>query len=197
MTTPTPDITNDAMPPADDEPILPPADETEVAVEFDFAEGQLIDPDLAPTDDPAAQLQAALHDLKLERASFQTYRARIDKEKAEIRRYGGQDLSRDLLRVLDYFEMSLTFDLPDLPANAQGVIEGVKYTVQELHKVLDQHGIVAIPTEGMFDATTMEAVSTEVREDLPPNTILSVATKGYMYKDRVLRPARVVVSVVE
>jgi len=197
MTTPTPDITNESLPPVEEEPILPPADETEVAVEFDFAEGVVVDPDLAPTDDPAAQLQAAMHDLKLERASFQTYRARIDKEKADIRRYGAQDLALDLLRVLDYFEMSLTFDLPDLPANAQGVIEGVKYTVQELHKVLDQHGIVPLPTDGLFDAATMEAISTEVRDDLPPNTILSVATKGYLYKDRVLRPARVVVSVGE
>lgn len=178
-----------------EEPILPPAVEDEAdAVILPLEDVPAADPDLAPTDDPAAQLHAALHDLKLERASFQTYRARVDKEKAEIRKYGGQELAGDLLRVLDYFEMSLTFDLPALDPQAQAVIEGVKYTVQELHRVLEQHGIEAINTGAGFDPSCMEVIGTEVAADVAPNTILSVATRGYRFRDRVLRPARVVLA---
>ena len=176
------------------DPLLPPAAEdlAHVAEEWDEATEAGDCP--TPEDELQSQLDAALHDLRLERASFQSYRTRVDKEKAEIRKYGGQDLALDLLRVIDYFEMSLTFDIPEISPAAQSVIEGVKYTVAEMNKVLEQHGITAIDTSGAVDPNLMEVISTEPRDDVEPGTIVSVANKGYYYKDKVLRVARVTVS---
>ena len=150
-----------------------------------------------PETELESQLAAVLHDLRLERASFATYRQRVDKEKAEIRKYGGMDLARELLRVVDYLEMSLQFETSTFPAEAQGVLQGVQYTVSELNRVLEQHGIVPLKLEPgtPFDPNTMQAVSTEVREDLPAGSLIAVQTRGYLYKDRVLRTARVAVSV--
>lgn len=144
-----------------------------------------------------ADLDAALRDLARERASFANYRQRIDKEKDEIRRYSGIELARDLIRVLDYFQMSMHFDAPDLPPAAQNVMQGVQYTVGELQRVCESHGITPIPATigAMVEPGTMEAIATEVRDDLPPGTILSVQTPGYRFKDRILRPARVTVAV--
>lgn len=142
------------------------------------------------------KLQAALHDLHLEQAAFRTYRERMDQEKADIRKYGAQQFAFDLLRVVDYFRMSLAFELPaDLPPAVTGVLEGVRFTITEFERVLEQHGIRPIDTSGGFDAACMEAVAARVEPGIAQGTVLSVEQPGYWYHDRVLRPARVVVAV--
>ena len=141
-----------------------------------------------------ADLNAVIHDLHLEKASFKSFRQRVDAEKTEIRRYGGFDLAQDLIRVLDYFEMSLNFESTELSEAGRNVIEGVKFTVQELHNVLAKHGVKPTDTSGTFDPNTMEAIERIVDTDDAAGTILETKTVGYMYKDRVLRTAQVVVA---
>ena len=138
------------------------------------------------------KLSSALDDLLRERAAFINYRKRTEEEKDQIRRFGAQDLAFDLLTVLDYFEESLKFTSND--ADSSPVIQGVKFTIEELHRLLGKHGVREIETDIPFDPKFHEAFGTEETSDHKPDTILKVHRKGYTFKDRVLRPAMVTVS---
>jgi molecular chaperone GrpE len=138
------------------------------------------------------KLSKATDDLLRERAAFINYRKRTEEEKDQIRRFGAQDLAFDLLTVLDYFEESLKFTSKD--ADSSPVIQGVKFTIEELHRLLGKHGVREIETDIPFDPKFHEAFGTEVTSEHKPDTILKVHRKGYLFKDRVLRPAMVTVS---
>jgi molecular chaperone GrpE len=138
------------------------------------------------------KLSKANDDLLRERAAFINYRKRTEEEKDQIRRFGAQDLAFDLLTVLDYFEESLKFTSKD--ADSSPVIQGVKFTIEELHRLLGKHGVREIETDIPFDPKIHEAFASEETSEHKPDTILKVHRKGYTFKDRVLRPAMVTVS---
>lgn len=139
------------------------------------------------------ELALTRDELLRERASFINYRKRTEEEKAQIRRFGAQDLAFDLLTILDYFEESLKFEAKEQDANA--IIQGIKFTVEEFHKMLGKHGIKEIDTNIPFDPKIHEAFCTDDTSEQDPGTILKTHRKGYLYKDRVLRPAMVTVAV--
>jgi molecular chaperone GrpE len=146
--------------------------------------------------DLAEQLAAMTENWQRERASFQNYKHRVEQEKREIRKYACWDLALDILRVLDYFESSISFS-ENLPDEAQSVINGVKYTVDELRRVLAAHGVSPIEVdEGEpFDSECMEAVERRERDNVAAGTVLEVQRGGWRLHDRVLRFAQVVVAV--
>ena len=139
------------------------------------------------------QLDDLTLDLQRERASFINYRHRMDEEKTLIRTYGAQDLAFDLLNVLDYFESSLNFDTGK-SSDLQAVMQGVKFTIEEMTRVLSKHGVAEIRTDIPFDPRIHEAFVAEATMDVEPGTILAVHRKGYIFKERVLRPAMVTVA---
>ncbi|MFH1675743.1 MAG: nucleotide exchange factor GrpE, partial [bacterium] len=130
-----------------------------------------------------------------ERANFQNYKKRVEEEKREFRKYASADFATDLLRVLDYFESALSFT-ENLPKEANNVIDGVKYTIEELSRVFDAYGIRPIFVEtGMpYDSSVMEAVEREASDDFEADTVLEIKQRGWTIHDRVLRPCRVVVA---
>jgi len=133
-----------------------------------------------------------IDNLQRERASFINYRQRVEEEKAQIRRYSSQDLAFDLLNVLDYFEASMNFD--NTSSDIHSIIQGVKFTIEELRRILAKYGIKEIECDSPFDPKIHEAFGVEFTDKAEPGTILQVHRKGYMYKDRVLRPAMVTVA---
>jgi len=131
-----------------------------------------------------------------ERADFRNFKRRIEDEKSTIRKYAVFNLALDIIRVLDYFESSVSF-AENLPPEAENVVIGVKYTVDELKRVLGIHGVNQLEVaEGYcFDSGLMEATDRLQRDDVDPGTVLQVQRSGWILHDRVLRPAQVVVSV--
>ena len=75
-------------------------------------------------------------------------------------------------------------------------MEGVELTLRLFRDVLERHGIKEIgdPTGGAFDPSTQEAAEVDANVEAPPNTVIRRRSKGYLYNDRLLRPARVVVA---
>lgn len=144
-------------------------------------------------DELEVKIEELTDSLQRERASFLNYRQRMDEEKTQIRSYGAQDLAFDLLNVLDYFESSLNFKTVEF-TDAHAVIQGVKFTVEEMLRVLAKHGVKEIRTDIPFDPRIHEAFVAEATLDVDPGTILAVHRKGYMFKERVLRPAMVTVA---
>ncbi len=122
------------------------------------------------------------------------FKERYRRDLEEQRRYGYEPFAVDLLGVIDNLERALraSTDTRDF----KSLIKGLELILSDLKKVLEKHGIHEIEVEGCeFDPYTCEAVETEASEDHPPNRVVRVLQKGYRLHDRVIRPARVVVSV--
>ncbi len=123
---------------------------------------------------------------------YQKERYRRDIE--ELRKYGHEKLALDLLEVVDNFERAFLTAEGIPPA----LLQGFEMIYRELLRILEKHGIREIEVEGKpFDPYLAEAVDKEFNPDVAPDTVIRVVRKGYYMHDKVLRPARVVVSIVE
>lgn len=122
---------------------------------------------------------------------YELLKERYRKDMEEFVRYGYDRFALDLLEVVDNLERALETQVQDVDVLRQGV----QMVYRQLMNVLEKYGIKPMELEGsVFDPTLAEAVEKEFNPDLPPYTILRVVRKGYFLHERVLRPARVVVS---
>ncbi len=126
-------------------------------------------------------------------AEFENYRKRVQKEKEEILKYSVEPVIGDLLTVLDNLEMALEHASRD--SDPGSLIEGVELTLREFKKVIGKYGVEEIEALGKpFDPNVHHAMSQIERSDVQNNTIVEEYRKGYLLKDRVLRPSLVAVS---
>lgn len=127
-------------------------------------------------------------------AEIQNMTTRFNKERAQILKYDGQDLAKSVLPVLDNLKRALTIEVND--ENGQQLKKGIQMVHDHLTKALEENGVTEIPAEGkIFDPTLHQAVQTvPVEGDQKPETVVKVLQAGYQLKDRVLRPAMVVVA---
>ena len=125
-------------------------------------------------------------------AEYLKERYRRDLE--EIRKYGYEKLALDILEILDNFERALEYEGQDL----EGFKKGIELIYREFIKKLEKYGIKEMELLGKeYDPYLAEAIDKEYSQDYPPNTIIKIERKGYFLHDRVLRPARVIVSYYE
>jgi molecular chaperone GrpE len=127
------------------------------------------------------------------RADFENYQKRVQRDLAQERRYAQQPLALDLLASLDNLERATQ---AAKQAHETGpLVQGVAMVQAQLLDVLRRHGITPIEALGKpFDPNLHQAVMQQPVANVPPNTVLQVLEQGFMIHDRVLRPARVVVS---
>ncbi|MDO8507834.1 MAG: nucleotide exchange factor GrpE [bacterium] len=144
--------------------------------------------------DKTGELQAENNALKemLQRAQadFINYRQRVEKEKAELIDYGKLETIKDLLEVFDNFERARNHFPKELEGNewAQGMLAVEKQFVAKMNEM----GINRIPTVGqMFDPNLHEAIHMEPAKGKKSNEIIEEYEPGYIYKDKVLRYAKV------
>ncbi len=132
--------------------------------------------------------------LQRTRADFENYQKRAQRDAAQERRYWHSALALDLLPILDNFERAVT--AAKQAGETGPLVQGVAMVQAQVLDVLKRHGITRIEALGQaFDPTSHQAVMQQPSEEQPPNTVLQVLEQGFMIHDRVLRPARVVVSV--
>ncbi len=121
---------------------------------------------------------------------------RYRRDLEEQKKYGYENFAIDILEVLDNFERAL--EIGKASSDTGSILQGVEMIYKELKRILEKHHIHEIEVEGKeFDPYTAEAVETQPSSEVPPNTVLSVIRKGYRLHEKVIRPARVVVSVSE
>ncbi|NOY38850.1 MAG: nucleotide exchange factor GrpE [Nitrospirae bacterium] len=126
-------------------------------------------------------------------AEFENYKKRVQKDKEEMLKYGTEPLLQDLLTVLDNLEMAIQHAEKDV--SAESLLQGVELTLKEFRKVLGKYGISEIEAVGKpFDPAYHHAMSQVERSDLDDKTVVEEYRKGYMFKDRTIRPALVSVS---
>jgi molecular chaperone GrpE len=141
----------------------------------------------------ASERDQFLDQLKRTKADFENYQKRNQRERDQERRYFNATLANDLLPVLDNLERATA---AARQAGETGpLVQGVGMVLNQLLDMLRRHGITPIPAKGLpFDPNLHQAVMQQPSKELPPNTVLQVLEQGFMIHDRVLRPARVVVS---
>ena len=132
---------------------------------------------------------------KRTQAEFINYMARTDKEKASLLKYDGEKLIKKILDVTDDFERAIMMDDNDLSDEVSKFLSGFKMIYGSFVNVLNNIEVKEIECDGLeFDPVYHQAVLTEKDETKPSGVILEVLQKGYMYKDKVIRPAMVKVN---
>ena len=128
-------------------------------------------------------------------ADMFNYRKRKDEEVANLFKYANENLILTLLPIVDNFERAIKLDDDNLEDELSKFLEGFKMIYCHLIKVLESFGVKAIDGNNKpFDATYHQAVMTEPKEGVEPGMVLEVLQKGYLLKDKVIRPAMVKVS---
>ena len=149
------------------------------------------------TEDATASLQADLdrfRDLALRsQADFENYKKRAAREKEEAVKYANRSLLEKLVGIVDNFELGLE------AAKGEGeqspVYSGMTLVLKQLNDFLAENGLQAIDSEGKtFDPNLHEAIVHEPSDQVPEGLVLRQTRRGYRLKDRLLRPAKVVVS---
>lgn len=155
-------------------------------------------------EDVTSELQKQIEELKSKleeeeerglraRADFENFRRRnnLDRESAE--KYRAQKLLTNILPVLDNFERALQVE----PKTDEGIsiLKGMDMVYRSLVAAAEEEGLSAIEAEGKeFDPNFHQAVMQEKDDSKPSGIVLAELQKGYMLKDRILRPTMVKVN---
>ena len=127
-------------------------------------------------------------------ADLENFRKRTLKEREEAYLYGHQNLVKELLPTVDNLERAIEHARGE-GADLEGLLQGVELVLRELQSVLARVGVAQIEAEGKpFDPALHEAMGAQPSADVPPNTVTQVFQKGYRLRERMLRPARVMIS---
>ncbi|MFW8599980.1 nucleotide exchange factor GrpE [Desulfobacterota bacterium M19] len=125
-------------------------------------------------------------------AEFENYKRRQAKEYDNALKYAAEDILKQLLPTIDNLERAL--DHHD-SKNSATMIEGIELTLKGLTTMLNKFGVEPIlSTEQPFDPNIHEAMVMEASSEVPAQHVIREFEKGYRYKDRLLRAAKVVVS---
>ncbi len=129
-------------------------------------------------------------------ADFDNFRRRVAREREEWRRQAQEEVLRQILPVLDNFDRALAVPAAHPAAGDGGFRAGVELIRRDFLAALDRLGVRPFPAVGEpFDPQRHEAVARVEREDVADQTVIDETQRGYLFHDRVLRPARVVVAV--
>ncbi len=172
-------------------PVVEPALEEEaIEVEVDLEDLEASDPAwetqlneaLAEVDRWKAQAYRKAADLENARKRFQ-------REQSELRKFGTENLLKDLLPVLDNLDRAMEH------TGDNTILDGVRMVLKQMTQVLANYG--AKPFDALdkaFDPQLHEAMTMVERDDVEPNTVVQVFQRGWKLHDRLVRPAMVIVS---
>jgi len=170
------------------------ADEAEIEQEEAFdpemADGEAL---LAKYRELEGELSKAQERVLRAAADAENFKKRLQREKEEQTRYANESFMRELLPVIDNLERALEHS--EAGADQGGLVEGLNMTLKGFLDTLSRFGCTQVEAAGkLFDPNFHEAVSQEESADHEPNTVLKELQKGYTLKERLLRPAMVLVS---
>jgi molecular chaperone GrpE len=128
-------------------------------------------------------------------AEFENFKKRADREKSEYIQFASSELVKELLNVLDSFDLALRNAAGDGAGKAE-TLRGFELIYKQIQDTMARFGLKPIEAKGKaFDPNFHQAVSTQASKDLEENTVVEEMRKGYTLNGRLLRPAMVTVSV--
>lgn len=123
------------------------------------------------------------------------FKRRKEEETSLRLKYCNEDLLIKFVDVVDNFERALKMDDADLTDEVSKYLQGFKMMYTNMLEILKANEVVEIPCIGLdFDPTKMEAILVEHFDEKRPHEVIDVLQKGYMYKDKILRPAMVKIN---
>lgn len=143
------------------------------------------------------QLEQQINDLKdtllRKAAEFENYKRRSEKEKESLLEYAAESFIVKMLQIYDDLGRSLQHI--EKGDNNDSIKEGIKMVYDKFTKTLDAQGVKKIEAKGTpFDFNLHEALLRQPVEGVEPDTVIEEVEAGYLYKDKVIRHAKVVVS---
>jgi molecular chaperone GrpE len=124
-------------------------------------------------------------------ADFDNYRKRVERERQEQQQYAGAEILREILDFVDNLERAL-----GASGGQEDLQTGVELILRQVQDMLRRHGVERVEAEGRaFDPSFHEAVSRHETGEVSAPTVQQELQPGYVMKDRLLRPAMVVVAV--
>ena len=125
-------------------------------------------------------------------ADTENLKKRLNAEAEQTRKYRIQSFANEILPTIDNLERALNEEVPE---DAKGFYDGVKMIYEQLINALKNEGVNEIDClDKDFDPNFHQALMTESKESVEAGKVIEVLQKGYMLKDRILRPAMVKVS---
>ena len=127
-------------------------------------------------------------------ADFENLRKRCDRQIQQVSQYSNERIVIHLLEVVD--ELELAVKHVQASEDVGTLLDGVQMTLKRLRKVLEQEGVTPIESIGKpFDPIKHNAIAAEERADVEACVVTEEVRKGYMMKDKVIRPSIVKVAV--
>ncbi len=161
-------------------------------VEDEVAEAVEEEAEANPVEALEARVAELEKELQYSAAEMVNVRQRARRERSEGMRYGGMSMALRMLPLVDSLEKALESSNGD---ESDALREGVRLTLEGAKAALKAEGVTQIEVDSTFDPTNMEAIATvPAPEGYEPGSVIEVVEVGYMYHDRVLRAARVIVA---
>jgi molecular chaperone GrpE len=147
--------------------------------------------------DELAQVRAEAADMKDKwmrlAAEFENYKRRMERDRGLAMKYREEQVLKELLPCIDNLERAI--EQGRKTDNAADLLAGVELTYKGLLAALERFELVPMQSVGSpFDPNIHEALAMEETGEVEPNCVVREFEKGYMYKDRLIRPAKVVVA---
>ena len=128
-------------------------------------------------------------------ADFDNFRRRAHKDRQDVIQYGHENLVKDLLSTVDNLDRAIEHAQQSDDGDLASLLQGVELVQRELYAALAKHEVHVIDAAGCpFDPSLHEAMAQAQDDSVPSNSVIEVLQKGYRLRDRLLRPARVVVA---
>jgi len=126
-------------------------------------------------------------------AEFENFKRRNENEQINLIKYAAEPFVKNILSVYDDLERSLIHI--DEPNNFESTKKGLQLVYEKFTKILESQGVKKIDAKGQpFDVHLHEALMQQPVEGVEPHTVLDVIEPGYIFKDKVIRHAKVIVS---
>lgn len=146
-----------------------------------------------PQNDLAAEVEKYRDAALRARAELDNYRKRVARDKEDAIRYANTSLLESLLPILDNFELGL--GAARNATDVAGIVQGLEMVSRQLEDFLRGSGVETIDAAGApFDPNLHDAVAQEASAEVPEGHVIRQLRKGFKLKDRLIRPASVVVS---
>lgn len=133
--------------------------------------------------------------LLYQQAEFANFKKRREEETRNMLKYQNYDIAQEIITIVDSLERALMVPSDKLSEEVKKYLEGFRIMYNNLVNILNKfeiHEIVCLNKE--FDANTSQALMTEHVDGIAPGIVIQVLQKGYILKDKLLRPALVKVS---
>ncbi len=150
---------------------------------------------LKKEDELALKVIELENELLKSKAEFINYRKRLDMENARYLKFCNEGIIKQMLPNLDNFERAINMDDDNLTDEVSKFLSGMKMIYCNLTTILKDNGVTEIDGNNKpFDPNYHEAIMTEKKDGMEPLMVIEVLQKGYILKDKVIRPAMVRVS---